>query len=168
MPGVIQANRYSMLYFAQGSYIDRPQMLVCCPGADFIALGRLHDYRLCFPRWSKVRNSAMAGIEPAKGEITWGVLYELTASDLERLDLVEGYAEGRSMELNASQRVSVRVERPDGLTVPAETHVPVPMAAPGRPTQGYLLLLARAAQGLGFPTDFIAKLKAAEEAPVAA
>jgi gamma-glutamylcyclotransferase len=157
-----------MLYFAQGSYIDRPQMLLCCPGADFIAQGRLNDYRLCFPRWSRVRNSAVAGIEPAKGEITWGVLYELTARDLQRLDLVEGYAEGRGMELNASQRVAVRVERPDGLTVQAETHVPIPMADPGRPTQGYLRLLARAAAELGFPNDFIAKLKAAEEAPLAA
>ena len=62
----------------------------------------------------------------------------------------------------------MRVERPDGLTVPAETHVAVPMADPGRPTQGYLLLLARAAQELGFPTDFIAKLKAADAQPLAA
>ena len=157
-----------MLYFAQGSYIDRPQMLVCCPDADFIAAARLHDYRLCFPRWSKVRNSAVAGIQPEKGEITRGVLYELTPRDLQRLDLVEGYAEGRGMELNASRRVAVRVERPDGLTVPAETHVPVAMAAPGRPTEGYLMLLARAAAALGFPNDFIAKFKAAEEAPLAA
>jgi hypothetical protein len=157
-----------MLYFAQGSYIDRPQMLVCCPGAEFIAPARLHDYRLCFPRWSKMRNSAVAGIEPAKGEITWGVLYELTPRDIQRLDLVEGYAAGRGVELNASRRVAVSVERPDGLTVPAETHVPVPMADPGRPTQGYLLLLARAAANLEFPIDFIARLKAAEMRPLVA
>ena len=157
----------SMLYFAQGSYIDRPQMRVCCPGAEFIAPARLHDYRLCFPRWSKVRNSAVAGIEPAKGEIAWGVLYELTARDLQRLDLVEGYAEGRGMELNASQRVAVRVERPDGLTVEAETHVAVPRPIPaGHPAMSCCLPAPR--EELGFPSDFIAKLKAAEEAPLAA
>jgi hypothetical protein len=157
-----------MLYFAQGSYIDRPQMLTCCPEAEYVAPARLHDYRLCFPRWSKVRNSAVAGIEPAKGEIVWGVLYMLTPRDLQRLDLVEGYAAGRDATLNASERFKVRVERPDGLTVEAETHMAVPMADAGKPTAGYLLLLARAAIDLGFPGDFIAKLRAAEQKPLAA
>lgn len=157
-----------MYYFAQGSFIDRVQMRVCCPAAEFIAPARLHDYRLCFPRWSKVRNSAVAGIEPMKGDIAWGVLYELTARDLQRLDRVEGHTAGLGAELNASNRVTVRVERPDGLTVEAETHVAVPQADPGRPSAGYVLLLARAATELGFPGDYIAKIRAGEEKPLAA
>ncbi len=157
-----------MLYFAHGSFIDRPQMKVCCPGAEFVAPGRLHDYRLCFPRWSKVRNSAVAGIEPAKGEIAWGALYEIGPTDLKRLDLFEGYGADRDAALNASSRVGVRVERSDGLTVEAETHVAVPMAAPGHPSAGYLFVLARAAKTLEFPEDYIVKLLAAEVAPLAA
>ncbi len=157
-----------MLYFAHGSNIDRPQMRVCCPGAELIVPARLHDYRLCFPRWSKVRNSSVAGIEPAKGEIAWGVLYEVSPLDLKRLDVIEGYAEGRDAALNAANRLSVRVERPDGLTVAAETHVAVPTAVPGRPSPGYLLVLARAAKALEFPEDYIVKLLAAEAAPLAA
>ena len=62
----------------------------------------------------------------------------------------------------------MRVERPDGLTVEAETHVAVPMAEPGRPSAGYLLLLKRTAKVLDFPDDYIAQLSAAEIAPLAA
>ncbi len=157
-----------MLYFAHGSYIDLPQMRVCAPEAEFVAAARLQDYRLCFPRWSKVRDSALASIEPAKGEIAWGALYEVTPRDLSRLDLVEGFVADRDPKLNAARRIAVRVERPDGLTVDAETHVAVPMADPGRPSLSYLLVLARAATALEFPHDYIAKLRAAERAPLAA
>ncbi len=157
-----------MLYFAHGSYIDRPQMKVGCPDAQFVVPARLNDYRLCFPRWSKVRNSAIAGIEPAKGEIAWGALYEIGPPDLKRLDMIESYRTGRDAALNGANRVTVRVERPDGLTVEAETYVAVPMAEPGRPSAGYLLVLARAAKALEFPEDYIVKLLAAEVAPLAA
>ena len=157
-----------MLYFAHGSNIDLPQMKVCCPGAEFVAAGRLNDYRLCFPRWSKVRNSAVAGVEPEKGEITWGVLYEIGPMDLKRLDLIEGFAAGRDAALNTANRVSVRIERENGLTVDAETHVAVPMAEPGRPSPGYLFVLARAAKALEFPDDYIVKLTGGEAAPLAA
>ena len=157
-----------MLYFAHGTYIDVPQMKVCCPGAAFVAAGRLSDYRLCFPRWSRVRDSAVAGIVPAKGEIAWGALYEVGARDIARLDAVEGYAAGRDPALNGASRVTVRVERPDGLTVEAETHVAVPMADPGRPSLSYLLVLARAATALGFPPDYVARFRAAEGTPLAA
>ncbi len=157
-----------MLYFAHGSNIDRPQMLVRCPEARFVAVARLHDYQLCFPRWSVFRESATAGIEPARGEIVWGVLYELTVEDLHRLDLVEGFATSRDPARNQSRRIVVRVQRPDGISADAETHVPVPMADPGRPSSGYLMVLTRAAQALDFPDDFIAQIKAAEAGPMAA
>lgn len=157
-----------MLYFAHGSFIDRPQMLVCCPEADFIAPARLNDYRLCFPRWSRVRASAVAGIELAEGESVWGVLYNLSLKDRDRLDLVEGYAPGRDPGLNASHRVTVSVERPDGMTVDAETHVPVPMDDPGVPSPGYLMVLVRAAEILQFPPEYLAMLRDVEAQRLAA
>ncbi len=157
-----------MLYFAHGSNIDRPQLMVRCPGAQFVAPARLHDYRLCFPRWSKVRETALAGIEPAKGEMVWGVLYELTPDDVERLDMIEGFVPGRDPARNESQRIKVRVQRPDGLSADAETHLPVRVADPGLPSAGHILVLVRAARALEFPDDFIARLKAAEPAPLAA
>ena len=157
-----------MHYFAQGSYIDLPQMKVRCPGSAFVATARLRDYRLCFPRWSVMRASALAGIEEAEGETVWGALYDVTPRDLERLDLFEGYVPRGDPALNASQRVTVSVERLDGVAVEAETHVAVPTAESGRPSADYLLVLCRAAKALGFPDDYIAQLKAIETEPAAA
>ena len=157
-----------MHYFAQGSYIDLAQMKVFCPGATFIAAARLDEYRLCFPRWSAIRTSAVAGIEPAEGEAVWGALYEVTQRDLERLDLFEGYAPAGNPESNAAQRVTVNVERLDGVSVMAEAHVAVPMDDPGQPSRTYLLVLARAAKEISFPDEYIAKLKSLESEPLAA
>ena len=158
----------AMFYFAHGSNIDRPQMQVRCPHARFVSVARLHDYRICFPRWSAVRDSAVAGIEPARGEVVWGTLYEIDEADLARLDTVEGYAKGRDTALNMSKRMTVRVQRPDGISADAETHAPVRTADPGRPSAGYLLVLLRAAKALDFPEEFIARIKAAESGSLAA
>ncbi len=157
-----------MNYFAHGSNIDRPQMLVRCPQARFICAARLHDYRLCFPRWSKVRDSAIASIEPAKGEVVWGALYELMPNDLARLDVFEGYDAAFDPALNTSVRRTVHVQRPDGVNAEAETHVAVPMADAGLPSAGYLLVLRRAAKALDFPEDYIAGLNAITAGPLAA
>jgi hypothetical protein len=157
-----------MIYFAHGANIDRPQMMVRCPHARFLSPARLRDYRLCFPRWSKIRESAVAGIEPAKGELVWGVAYELTHDDLARMDIVEGYAPGRDPGLNAANRVPVRIERTDGLSHDAETHVPVAMAEPGQPSPAHLMVLLRAAMQLEFPAEFTARFKPSEDEPIAA
>lgn len=157
-----------MLYFGHGSNIDRQQMAIRCPGSRFVAPARVHNYRLCFPRWSNVRESAIASMEPAKGEIVWGALYEVTPADLERLDMIEGFAVSRDPAKNESQRVSVRVERPDGISGEAKTHIAIPMENPGPPSQGYILVLVRAATELDFPKDFIARIKAAGAGSLAA
>ena len=60
------------------------------------------------------------------------------------------------------------MQRPDGISADAETHVPVPMKDPGRPSTGHLLVLIRAAVALDFPDDFIARIKAAESGSLAA
>lgn len=157
-----------MLYFGHGSNIDRQQMAIRCPGSRFVAPARVHNYRLCFPRWSNVRESAIASMEPAKGEIVWGALYEVTPADLERLDMIEGFAVSRDPAKNELQRVSVRVERPDGISGEAKTHIAIPMENPGPPSQGYILVLVRAATELDFPKDFIARIKAAGAGSLAA
>jgi len=157
-----------MLYFGHGSNIDRHQMMVRCPGSRFVAPARVHNYRLCFPRWSKVRESAIASMEPAKGEMVWGALYEITPDDLARLDMIEGFAVSRDAARNESQRISVRVERPDGISGDAKTHIAVPTENAGDPSPGYLLVLMRAATELNFPKDFIERIKASGSGPLAA
>ena len=157
-----------MFYFAHGSNIDRPQMQVRCPAAQYVAVAKANGYRLCFPRWSRVRASAVASIEAAKGETVWGVLYEIDQGGLDRLDIAEGLLPLRDPALNTCRRLVLEVERPDGRAVEAVTHVAIPAADPGKPSASYLLVLVRAAVALGLPEEFIARLKAVEPQPLAA
>jgi hypothetical protein len=157
-----------MLYLAHGSNIDRPQLQVRCPTARFVSIGKVEGYRLCFPRWSAVRASAIASIEPAKGESVWGALYDVDQAGLDRLDVAEGCFPDREPDRNASRRETVRVERPDGSVVEAAVHIANAGANPRRPSAGYLLVLVRAAGALGMPDEFVTQLKSIESEPLAA
>jgi hypothetical protein len=140
-------------------------MLVRCPAARYVSIARLNDYRVCFPRWSAVRASAVASIEPAKGEAVWGALYDVDQTGLDRLDVAEGCLPNRDAALNVCRRFTVMVERPDGGAVKAVAHIANPAANPGLPSAGYLMVLVRAAVALGMPEEFVARLKAIEAQP---
>jgi hypothetical protein len=157
-----------MLYFAHGSNLDRPQMHGRCPTARYITIARLPGYRVCFPRWSNVRASAIASIEPARAEAVWGALYEVDEAGLARLDIAEGCFPDREAADNASNRATVRIERPDGGSMEAVVHIANAGPNPRRPSAGYLLVLVRAAQSLGMPEDFIKQLRAIEPEALAA
>ena len=51
-----------MIYFTYGSNMNPGQMIERCPETRTIGVARLVDYRLCFPRFSRPRNCAVAGI----------------------------------------------------------------------------------------------------------
>ncbi|MBI5166179.1 MAG: gamma-glutamylcyclotransferase [candidate division NC10 bacterium] len=80
-----------MLYFAYGSNMDSEQMRERCPESRFITTARLKDFRLVFSRWSEGWDGGVADIEPSKGDVVEGVVYEISATDLASLDSYEGY-----------------------------------------------------------------------------
>src|SRR5712692_10678322 len=82
-------------YFAYGSNLDMAQMRDRC--RDYAAKpapaiqGKATGWRLHFPRFAKSRKGGVASIEPADaGQVVWGVVYELTPKDWERLSKHEG------------------------------------------------------------------------------
>src|SRR5262245_4381015 len=99
-----------MLYFAYGANLDPLQMRLRCPTAQFIGKARLNDYRVCFPLWSRIRQSGLIGIEPAEGERVWGVLYDVRDAEAPGLDVREGYDPARP-ERSSVNRVAVKVLR---------------------------------------------------------
>ncbi|QND44739.1 gamma-glutamylcyclotransferase (plasmid) [Rhizobium lusitanum] len=84
-----------MLYFAYGSNMDPAQIMERCPEATLVGLGYLADHGLCFPRKSKNRGCGVSSVEPKIGHDTWGVVWELTDTDLSALDRNEGYRHDR-------------------------------------------------------------------------
>jgi cation transport regulator ChaC len=147
-------------YFAYGSNLDQVQMAQRCPGARLIGPAQLANHRMCFPRRSPVRGCAVASLEPHKGGVVWGVVYELEDDDLKRLDAREGYDPVNPSAINRYCRVDVIVHRADGEKVEAVAYVAVPEENPGRPSSNYLKHIVEGAVAHSFPDDYIESLRA--------
>ena len=79
------------LYFAYGSNLDGAQMRRRCPGARLVGAAVLDGYRLRFAGRSTAWGGAVATVIPMEGARVPGLLWELDARDLERLDGHEGH-----------------------------------------------------------------------------
>ncbi len=79
-----------MMYFAFGSNLNEEQMLRRCPNARVVGRASLPNHKLVFGGHSARWGGAVATVERAAGSQVEGVLYELGARDLSRLDQFEG------------------------------------------------------------------------------
>jgi len=75
-----------MLYFAYGSNLNHFQMKMRCKDSIFLKKISLNNFKLTFR--SKYR---AADIEPQKGSILEGALYEISKIDELKLDVYEDY-----------------------------------------------------------------------------
>lgn len=100
-----------MLYFAYGSNMDAGQMRQRCPSAQFVAIAKLPDHRLAFTRHAKDRDCGTCDGVPEPGQNIWGVVFDLSESDLRRLDESEGYQPGRQLGANCYVREQRQVCR---------------------------------------------------------
>jgi gamma-glutamylcyclotransferase (GGCT)/AIG2-like uncharacterized protein YtfP len=157
-----------MLYFAYGANLDATQMRLKCAEARYVGKGRLDDYRICFPVWSRIRQSWLVGIEPAAGERVWGGLYELGEAELTRLDHREGYDAMRRPSRNTFNRVTVTVARGQGRSSQAETYVAKSGSDINQPSADYLAYLVHLAGARGLPEEYQSRLKGMRQTPLAA
>jgi len=81
-----------LYYFAYGSNMNWQQMQRRCPSSRFVCVARLSDYQFGITRHSRLRDCGTANVFPAQGKEVWGIVYDVTASDLAILDSFEdGY-----------------------------------------------------------------------------
>jgi len=78
-----------VLYFAYGSNLDYTRMLSRCADSDVFGEAILEGYRLVFMENNTKR--IVANIIKNKNFTTHGVLYEVTESDMKKLDAFEGH-----------------------------------------------------------------------------
>jgi gamma-glutamylcyclotransferase (GGCT)/AIG2-like uncharacterized protein YtfP len=108
--------------------MDWQQMQRRCPSAKFISVARLADYRFAIARHSRLRNCGTANIFAEHGSEVWGVVYDVSAEDLLKLDVFEdGYRREKvsvsaSNNGNAAYEVLVYIAQ-------KEEKVPLPNAA---------------------------------------
>ncbi len=134
----------AMLVVAYASNLDGTQMRARCPSARVTSPARLEGHALAFGGFSARWGGAVASVARARGHAVDGLLYDLTAADLEALDGFEGCpwryerrARVVTAEGGARRRAFVYALRPA-------------VAAPGAPAPRYLEAVVRAYERLGF------------------
>ena len=137
-----------MFYFAYGSNMDERQMQSRCPERLLVGIAILDEYRLGFTRYSKNRNGGVADIVSEPDQSVWGLIYKVTAKDLETLDAMEGRGK-------AYERMTVSVRFLDGRTIEAETYYVIDKQPDVRPSEEYLALLLNAAKKHKFRAEYV-------------
>lgn len=138
-----------ILYFAYGSNMDKNQMKDRCPEHRFISVAILEGYKLVYDGYSSIRKGAVANIVESPDEIVYGVLYEISKEDKERLDRFEGVPDYYKIK-------NVKVKDREGKEYIAITYYREPLEE-GLPSEEYQNTIVDAAIELGFPQEYIEK-----------
>ena len=131
------------LYFAYGSNLDASQMAQRCPSSRPLRAARLPHHRLDFTYYSSRWSGGAADILPHSQEQVWGMLYQLDAADLERLDRFEVGYDRLLLEVQTSAQAlrvysyGVREKRSF------------------RPSSHYLAKIVHWARHWGFPREYV-------------
>ena len=145
-----------MFYFAYGSNMNWTQMQRRCPSSRFVCAARLPGYRFAIGRHSRLRDCGTATILQKINSEVWGVVYDVSETDLLAMDRFEdGYGRNElcvySMNGNqASLVVMVYV-------APEEAEVPLP-------TLEYKLLMLEGARHWRLPDAYCRMLEQIEAA----
>ena len=129
------------LYFAYGSNLLQSQMTERCPEHRFHSLAKLHDYRFL------IGERGYATIEPSEGQCVHGVIYELSQTDENTLDVCEGVAAGRyTKEYHTLIGAAGSIP---GVLVYVD-----PRVEPASPRDGYMEKILTGAAAFALPTDY--------------
>ncbi len=131
---VFKPVRDVMDYFAYGPHLNKGQMLERCPDSRPKFVATLANYKLIFVGWSRQWRGGVASIKPFRGERVRGAIFEVSDTDLKRLDKYQGYP-------NDYNRANVTVVDEDGEAVEAVTYIKTRQSEETRPSEQYLAML---------------------------
>ncbi|MEW6713076.1 MAG: gamma-glutamylcyclotransferase family protein, partial [Candidatus Riflebacteria bacterium] len=128
-------------YFAYGSNMDWKQMSERCPSARFLTVAVLPDHQLAFSRVSTSRGCGVADVVPCTGSGVWGVVYEISADDLCKLDRTEGFEPGREKNCYIRTEKTVYEGSAKGSPLNVSIYFAVPQPGSHFPNKKYLSLI---------------------------
>ena len=123
-----------MYYFAYGANLNRKQMLERCPDSKPMFIATLRNYKLVFVGWSRQWRGGVASIQPFRGEMVLGAIYEVSDRDLRRLDSYEGLP-------GSSNRLNITVFDEDGEPIEAITYIKAVQSEETQPSREYLAVI---------------------------
>jgi len=121
-------------YFAYGLNLNRKQMLERCPDSKPRFFATLNNYKLVFVGWSRQWRGGVVSIKSFRGERVLGAVYEISETDLRRLDKYEGYPTNYN-------RIKVTVFSEDGEAIEAITYIKSGQLEETLPTKEYLVVI---------------------------
>ena len=139
-------------YFAYGSNLDLPQMKRRCPSSKLISKGSLSGYRLTFNRFSSGWGGGVADVIQDQGSKVWGLVFELSDTDLERLDRYEGYHKDWT---SLYERWKTVIDTPNGQVSDVWVYTVVEKQKFVKPTPEYLQIIKDAAVKWNFPKAYL-------------
>ena len=138
-------------YFAYGSNLDLSQMKRRCPEYRLISKGSLSGYRLTFNRFSSGWGGGVADVIQDQDSKVWGLVFEISDSDLERLDRYEGYHKDQT---SMYERWKAVIDTPNGQISDVWVYTVVEKQKFVQPTLEYLQIIKDAAVRWNFPKDY--------------
>ena len=138
-------------YFAYGSNLDLSQMKRRCPEYRLISKGSLSGYRLTFNRFSSGWGGGVADVIQDQDSKVWGLVFEISDSDLERLDRYEGYNKNQT---SMYERWKTVINTPNGQISDVWVYTVVEKQNFVQPTLEYLQIIKDAAVRWNFPKDY--------------
>ena len=138
-------------YFAYGSNLDLRQMKMRCPLSKLVTKGSLSGHGLAFNKYSGGWDGGVADVIRDKDSEVWGLVFEISDSDLERLDRYEGcYKDKPSLY----ERWKAVIDIPDGQVSDVWVYTVVKKQEFVQPTLEYLQIIKNAAVRWNFPKAY--------------
>ena len=140
-----------MYYFAYGSNMSWSQMQTRCPSSKFVCVARLADHQFGITRHSRLRDCGTANVFSCPGKEVWGVVYEVSNSELLILDSFEDGYKRAVMPVHA---LGDGVQPLEALIYIAEIESNVPL-----PNSEYKRLIVEGARHWNLPASYCLMLE---------
>jgi hypothetical protein len=148
-----------LFHFAYGSNMNKEQILARCSKPTVVAAAKLADYRLAFFGYSVIWDGAEETVVPASGQEVWGVIYDLSSSDRDRLD------DSQDARLDGSGAYFLspaRVTDIEGKIYKVLLYKKDSLGIPQKPSQEYLNFIVQGAVDHELPSAYVATLQGME------
>jgi hypothetical protein len=160
-PGLIVFNGEprELYYFAYGSDMNREQIRSRCADPKAVAVARLPNSRIAFYGYSTVWDGALETVISASDDDVWGVMYDLSSSDRERLD---GWHDARMDGSGASFHCPAKVTDQEGKEHTVLLYKRDVRGVGQTPSREYLDFIVQGAMDNELPPSYIERLRAME------
>ena len=128
---------------------------------EVVGPAKVENYKLAFTRKSgRWCSMGVADLRPAPGSVAYGILYKINDLAKKRIDIREGYAEGRDLSSNAYNCLPVIVKLMNSdQSLEAVCYFANRQADFIQPLRRYLDILIMGAQKNGLPEEAILDIK---------